>query len=85
MKLESSVTVCYALYDDLTSGEDCEIQYNIDSPYNTYKNEGLPVGPILKPRRRCYCGCFYILKRVIICILLQISMVMEKFYLCENI
>ena len=49
MKLESSVTVCYALYDDLTSGEDCEIQYNIDSPYNTYKNEGLPVGPILNP------------------------------------
>lgn len=49
MKLESSVTVCYALYDDLTSGEDCELQYNIDSPYNTYKIEGLPVGPILNP------------------------------------
>lgn len=49
MKLESSVTVCYSLYDELTSGEDCEIQYLIESPYNTYIHEGLPIGPILNP------------------------------------
>ena len=49
MKLESSVSVCYSLYDDLTSGEDCEIQYLTESPYNTYLHEGLPIGPILNP------------------------------------
>lgn len=49
MKLESSVTVCYSLYDDLTSGEDCETQYLTESPYNTYIYEGLPIGPILNP------------------------------------
>ena len=49
MKLESSVTVCYALYEDMTSGEDCEVNTDIDSPYNTYQNEGLPIGPILNP------------------------------------
>ena len=49
MKLESSVTVCYALYDQFDSPEDCETQYDIDSPYNTYQIEGLPAGPILNP------------------------------------
>lgn len=49
MTLDSSVTVCYALYDDMTSGEDCEVNTHIDSPYNTYKNPGLPIGPILNP------------------------------------
>lgn len=49
MSLDSSVTVCYALYDDMTSGEDCEVNTHIDSPYNTYKNAGLPIGPILNP------------------------------------
>ena len=49
MTLDSSVTVCYALYDDMTSGEDCEVNTHIDSPYNTYKNAGLPIGPILNP------------------------------------
>lgn len=49
MTLDSSVTVCYALYDDMTSGEDCEVNTQIDSPYNTYKNAGLPIGPILNP------------------------------------
>ncbi len=47
--MESSVTVCYALYEDMTSGEDCEVNTDIDSPYNTYQNEGLPIGPILNP------------------------------------
>lgn len=49
MSLDSSVTVCYVLYDDMTSGEDCEVNTHIDSPYNTYKNAGLPIGPILNP------------------------------------
>lgn len=49
MKLQSSVTVCYALYDNLTSGEDCEVNPELDSPYNTYMKEGLPIGPILNP------------------------------------
>ena len=49
MKLESSVTVCYALYDKFNNPTDCEIQTGVDSPYNTYMNKGLPVGPILNP------------------------------------
>ncbi len=49
MRLESSVTVCYALYEDYEHAEDCELNSNIDSPYNTYLNAGLPIGPILNP------------------------------------
>ena len=49
MKLQSSVTVCYALYDDFKSAADCETNPEIDSPYNTYMHEGLPSGPILNP------------------------------------
>lgn len=48
-RLESSVTVCYSLYEDLESAEDCEVNTNIDSPYNTYINDGLPIGAILNP------------------------------------
>lgn len=48
MKLESSVTVCYALYD-YEKPEECEINYTIASPYNTYLHEGIPIGPILNP------------------------------------
>ena len=49
MKLESSVTVCYALYDNFSDPKDCETNPNLDSPYNTYIYEGLPIGPILNP------------------------------------
>ncbi len=49
MKLQSSVTVCYALYDDFEDPTDCEVNYDIDSPYNTYKHDGIPIGPILNP------------------------------------
>ena len=49
MKMGSSVTVCYALYDEFESPEDCETNYDIDSPYNTYLHTGLPIGPILNP------------------------------------
>lgn len=47
-KLESSVTVCYSLYE-FDSWLDCEKQYTVESPYNTYLHEGLPIGPILNP------------------------------------
>lgn len=49
MTLGSSVTICYALYDDYKNAEDCEVNSTIDSPYNTYVHTGLPVGPILNP------------------------------------
>lgn len=50
MPLQSSVTVCYALYE-FEDWTDCELYVNqaIDSPYNTYVYTGLPVGPILNP------------------------------------
>ncbi len=51
MPLQCSVTVCYALYDDYSTGEDCEVNTDIDSPYNTYQHNGLPIGPILNPGR----------------------------------
>lgn len=49
MPLQSSVTVCYALYEEFNTSEDCETRTDIDSPYNTYQNPGLPIGPILNP------------------------------------
>lgn len=50
MPLQSSVTVCYVLYD-FEDWQDCEAYKNqaIDSPYNTYVYKGLPIGPILNP------------------------------------
>lgn len=48
MPLQSSVTVCYAMYE-YDSWEECEVNTDIDSPYNTYQYAGLPTGPILNP------------------------------------
>lgn len=50
MNLQSSVTVCYTLYE-FSGWEECELFKNqkIESPYNTYLNPGLPAGPILNP------------------------------------
>lgn len=50
MALQSSVTVCYALYE-YDSWKDCENLDNqqLDSPYNTYLYKGLPIGPITNP------------------------------------
>lgn len=48
MNLESSVTLCYALYE-YDNWTDCERNPQIESPYNTYKYAGLPVGPIANP------------------------------------
>ncbi len=52
MRLQSSVTVCYALYEYET-WKDCESFKNqaIDSKYNTYLYNGLPVGPITNPSK----------------------------------
>lgn len=50
MLLQSSVTVCYTLYE-FDDWQECELFANqkIDSPYNTYVRSGLPAGPILNP------------------------------------
>lgn len=50
MLLGSSVTVCYAM--DIDKDDDwktCERNPGVDSPYNTYKYAGIPIGPILNP------------------------------------
>ena len=46
--LESSVTVCYAIdYDrDINKWQDCEVNVEVESPYNTYKHDGLTPGAI---------------------------------------
>lgn len=48
MALQSSVTVCYAIdYDRNTNTwQDCEVNVEVESPYNTYKYQGLTPGPI---------------------------------------
>lgn len=48
-KLELSVTVCYALYEQLEDWKQCETNYELDSPFNTYLNVGLPPTPINNP------------------------------------
>ncbi|TXT17282.1 MAG: hypothetical protein FD133_1467 [Erysipelotrichaceae bacterium] len=48
MRLQSNVTICYALYN-YTDWKDCEGNKDIDSPYNTYLHDGLPLGPIDNP------------------------------------
>lgn len=46
--LQSSVTVCYALYN-YGSWQECETAIDLDSKYNTYVYPGLPVGPVCNP------------------------------------
>jgi UPF0755 protein len=50
MKLQSDVTVLYALgvHKDVVYYKDLEV----DSPYNTYKINGLPLGPVCCPGRQ---------------------------------
>lgn len=48
MMLQSSVTVCYALYD-YDHWRACEVNPNLVSPYNTYRYSGIPIGPINNP------------------------------------
>lgn len=50
MPLGSSVTICYAIdLEKSDSWKECEYNPDVDSPYNTYLNQGLPPGPILNP------------------------------------
>lgn len=50
MALQSSVTVCYAInMEKEDDWKNCETNPNYDSPYNTYRVNGLPPGPILNP------------------------------------
>jgi len=50
MRLQSNVTICYALYN-YTDWKQCESDANktLISPYNTYTVDGLPLGPIDNP------------------------------------
>lgn len=48
MKLDSDPTLIFAL-GDFTIKRVLNVHKQIDSPYNTYKNAGLPPGPILLP------------------------------------
>lgn len=50
MRLQSNVTICYALYN-YTDWTQCESDANkkLVSPYNTYVVDGLPLGPIDNP------------------------------------
>jgi UPF0755 protein len=50
MRLQADPTVVYALKrDGKWTGELYRSDYNYESPYNTYANDGLPPGPICNP------------------------------------
>jgi len=49
MKLQSDPTVAYALNKDLPELNRYAGDFEADSPYNTYRNVGLPPGPINNP------------------------------------
>ncbi len=57
MPLESCATVQYVLGENkpVLSVEDTQI----DSPYNTYRNYGLPIGPIASPGTDCIKAVLY--------------------------
>ena len=50
MKLESCASLCYVLKTRKYTFTAAELE--TDSPYNTYQNAGLPVGPICNPGRQ---------------------------------
>ena len=47
MPLQSDITVLYALQEKRVAVTNKDLQ--VDSKYNTYKNTGLPVGPVCSP------------------------------------
>jgi len=49
MPLQSDPTVAYALGKDLPELDRAAGDFKTDSPYNTYRNKGLPPGPINNP------------------------------------
>ncbi len=58
MFLQSSVTVCYALYD-YDHWRACEVNPQLDSPYNTYRYGGIPIGPIANPGESALASVLY--------------------------
>ncbi len=56
-KLESCATVQYILGENKPVLSISDTQ--IDSPYNTYKNTGLPIGPIASPGADCIKAALY--------------------------
>lgn len=60
MKLQVCPSVLYPLTDGLyDKGKVYYEDLEIDSPYNTYKYEGLPVGPICNPGIKCINAVLY--------------------------
>lgn len=57
MSLGIDATVLYAV--GKTSGELTQEDLNIDSPYNTRKNQGLPLGPISNPGESSFKAALY--------------------------
>lgn len=57
MSLGIDATVLYAV--GKTSGELTQDDLNIDSPYNTRKNQGLPLGPIANPGEASFKAALY--------------------------
>lgn len=57
MRLQSCATVQYILQErkEVLSTKDTQIE----SPYNTYKNKGLPIGPIASPGAACIEAALY--------------------------
>ncbi len=49
MRLQIDATVVYALGDSYTGDSVTYSDLEVDSPYNTYQNDGLPPGPISSP------------------------------------
>lgn len=57
MRLQSCATVQYALGERKPVLSIADTQ--IDSPYNTYTNDGLPIGPIASPGQKCIEAALY--------------------------
>ncbi len=57
MRLQSCATVQYILKERKTVLSTADTK--IDSPYNTYMNSGLPIGPIASPGEECIKAALY--------------------------
>lgn len=57
MTLGSDVTVQYATRSDKMALTGAET--GVDSPYNTYKNAGLPIGPVCSPSKAAITAALY--------------------------
>lgn len=60
MRLQFDSTVVYALTNGMYGVDRVLYEHlEIDSPYNTYKNDGLPVGPICNPSQEAIDGVLH--------------------------